>query len=1109
MSRWLLLALLLIPSVQAQEAGFREELRFAEALRARGDTDLALEHLKSLEKGASPELRKELPLEFAKTRLRLASDEPDPAKRLALYRDAQNDFSAFIAANPGHPRVGEAGLDIARVLNAAGKAELSQALLNPDPAEKKALSDKARATLVQAQARLKEAEKALGELRDALPKPDGIEDAAKKKAAERAIARAEADIQNTVFERAMNLFDQSETYLGGSNETAASKLVYESMDLLSKLAAGPATSPATWKAKAWQGRIIFQTETAEKARAKFSEVIDSTQPSAAEGRRLALYFRMLAIRDKPQPEDSKWAARGGYPGGTTGRLMFNGENWRRNYSRHLRTPEGFGTTYLLAQVYLGEAGSEKKISADKRNEYRARARQLLRELETTENEYSDRARRMKLGAMVDSGIFKKRIDDLRTWEDFYIRSQYEAFRMGANLLEEAEKAVKELPDLTKITDPKEKKKAEGEDKKARAELKRIQGLKAEDYAKIREGHIAAIRTCLRKALALPPAARPKGSAEPSTAKAVLAYWATQEGMRKGFAKAGAGDADLEEAARIGEELIRDDPRSPQASATAVYVLQAVGALLDGKRAARDEEGIAAGRERLNSLAAYVEDRWPTEAAGDMARYGLGLQLMREENYGEAIKKLETVSPGYGNYALVCFQIADAADKAMKDAEARPIPGDRPGDYKKRALLALERIPLAGLGTDPTANRFTVAGKARLGRMLFGYERYGQMKAIADELLPRLDKLPLGESDEQDKAFRNQLRNELTDLTLYAAFGIGATAAKAGDHQGAASALDPLVDALASKDDSPAKSRLLENKPLAMPIMTNALRSNMHLGKVERTDKVLAALDALNEGGGGTSVLEMLASLIRFQVEEVRKKGDAAALEKAKKDYTDLLDRRTKGLARTPELVRALAGCYSSMGKHAEAARELAPMATKAGDPADAAWLALRLTYIRELRLSKEPALMKEARKLIDAAMKTELHPRTKKPWGQNNLTAIKENGYLLQDEGKYGEAFALWEKILPQLAPHLKRGAGPMRDAFFEVYFNMTYCMLKFGMAKPEKAKRDEAVERTARQIIKLQENHADFGGGESEKRFLDLLAQEAALKAKYDELKKAKAPKK
>src|SRR5262245_54604413 len=212
MRRWLVLLALLVfaPSAFSQDVDYREELRFVEALRARGDVDLAEEMLKKLEATAPPAFKKELPLELAKTHLRQATEQPDLKKRRELYKQAQAELQAFITKNPGHPRVAEANLDIARVYNLSGKAELASARLKEDVAERKAAITNALASLKSANERLVSAEKALETIRDKLEKPDGIADPAKKKAAILALRRAEEDVNNITLERAVNLYDQAE-----------------------------------------------------------------------------------------------------------------------------------------------------------------------------------------------------------------------------------------------------------------------------------------------------------------------------------------------------------------------------------------------------------------------------------------------------------------------------------------------------------------------------------------------------------------------------------------------------------------------------------------------------------------------------------------------------------------------------------------------------------------------------------------------------------------------------------------------------------------------------------------------------------------------------------
>ncbi|MGL4550771.1 MAG: hypothetical protein ACRC33_06255, partial [Gemmataceae bacterium] len=823
----------------------------------------------------------------------------------ALYRTARADFERFIAGNAGHPRLQEATLEIARVLNAQGRTELGQALLSDDPKARAALAAQARATLVEGLARLNAAEKALAAARKALPDADGTDDPAQKKLAAQAIARADLEVKQTRFEMGMNLYDQSETYLGGSDEKA-SELLITAKKILDPLAGGETASPVTWKAMAWVGRIVAQIEKAEDGRAKFTQVMNGFKfPAAAEGIRLARYFRLLVIEKSPDPADvKKNTVVGGLPvAGIPGIILDAGERWLSEYARYQKTPEGYGMKFLLATTYLGQADANKKLDELNRTRYRTRARALLRDVETSENEFTDRARREKIRAIRAQGGFRRDVATLKTFEDCYVRAQYEASRLNVDPLRDKQEELKGLPDPAEVTDPKEKKAAAAARAAVEAEVKKLSEPGAAEKA--RKGHMTALKEALRRGLAMPEAKAMKPNAELANARMWLTFWCLQGG-------------ELDEAIRVGEEFIRNDPRPAQAGLTALSVLQAYGQQLDAKRAKFDEKEVADLRGRLFSLAGYVESRWGGEAAGNMARHTLGLQLMKEENFPEAVRKLSLVTPGYHSYALVCLQLADLCKKA-ETAGSEPIVGDRDAkDYRKRALLALERIPLEGLGADPFTNQVTVAGKVGLMRGLFAYRRYERMDAMAAELLPLVDKLRFNDEDDKNKTIKDQFRFDLTDLSLYAKYGLASAAFEAGDNAKAAALLDPVVDTLSKKEDSQVKANLQKNTRLASGALTVALKANLQIGKIDRTDLVLESLEQVagdGDANSGTATLQLLAFLIRGQVEDLRKKGEKADLDKATKGYTEILTKRTAKLKRTPDLIRALAACYSSMGQH--------------------------------------------------------------------------------------------------------------------------------------------------------------------------------------------------
>ncbi|MFM7150316.1 MAG: hypothetical protein ACKO23_10780, partial [Gemmataceae bacterium] len=518
---WIAVFLGLPGVVPAQpDASYREDLRFAEALRARGDNDLAMELLRKLSVNASPELTRELPLEFARTRLRLAGEDPDSNRRLNLYREARDDFRKFIESNAGHPRLAEARLDMARVLNLMGKTELQRSNLAADARTRADQAKTARTTLEEAARQLDAAAKALQAQLPGLPDPAKIEDPAQKKQAQADRTRLENEIKQTEFDQALNLYDQAATYATGTGDEAASNLLIEAKKRLDALAGGPANQPITWKARAWQGRILFETETAEKARAAFQSVLESGDSAAEEGIRLARYFRLLVLRDKPTEADRK--------AGVNNLVLEAANRWRNDYRRFHKTPEGMGLTFLLAETLLREADTNKKLGSQQVDRYRTDARNLLREVENRENEFTERARRLKIEAMVKQGLLKIDIAALKTFEECYVRAQFEQMQMN----QEANEAK----------DPKQ------------AESKKKQ-------------RVDAILNALGRGLALPETAKMKGNSDLDNARALYTFWALQSGRNA-------------EAIKVGEAFARDDPRSRQAEMAAVYALQAYGKILE-------------------------------------------------------------------------------------------------------------------------------------------------------------------------------------------------------------------------------------------------------------------------------------------------------------------------------------------------------------------------------------------------------------------------------------------------------------------------------------------------------------------------------------------------
>src|SRR5262249_35910925 len=144
----------------------------------------------------------------------------------------------------------------------------------------------------------------------------------------------------------------------------------------------------------------------------------------------------------------------------------------------------------------------------------------------------------------------------------------------------------------------------------------------------RKKRMATALLALDRALKMPEARQ--ATREVNNARALFAYYAL-----------GAGR--YQDAVRVGEDFARRDPRSPQAPLAAIYALEALAQdPAQREREASPPDALTGDRQRLLKLAAYMEERWPHETAGDVARFQSALLLLRdkEPRYPEIIRRLE-------------------------------------------------------------------------------------------------------------------------------------------------------------------------------------------------------------------------------------------------------------------------------------------------------------------------------------------------------------------------------------------------------------------------------------------------------------------------------------
>lgn len=1027
----------IVAGAQSQSPADLEDLRFIRELRERGDADLAMDLLSRLKKSPTPELAKALVLEEARTRLKAAADEPDTTKRLSQYAQAQADFQKYLAANPA---AFEVKADLAEVALLRGRTQLSRALLQDTPEGRDAEGAKARDILVQAGALLKqvadELDKQIVAAKDDTPQ----EKLAKK--------RLEAERLRIELAIGVNLFDQGQTYSKTHKDDKVllerGKRMEAAYKVLNKLAGMDNNSPYCWQAAAWAGRCLDETGEPKKARARFTTILEAPPSVAAEGQRLARYFRMLVIKDSPDPAVDKPSP--------SAILIDAATRWMADYPRHQKTQEAYGVRVLLAEIFTEQSAAaktpaEKKLGLDKAN-------RLLKEVEATENDFTDRAKKLKIQIIGASGGFTVPVATLDSFDKCFVRAQYEILQIGED--------AKKLPP----------------DQRKQAEKSRIQ----------------TVIEALDRALTFPEGKKP--GLEANNARALFSYYALNSGKYK-------------DAIRVGEEFARTDPRAAQAPMAAIYALESYSQELANREAmGATADELKEEKDRMLKLAQYMEERWPKETAGDVARFQLAAVMLREKNltdkYPEIIRRLEGVTPSFPGFARAQWELAQVAFQAERE-KAPPMPGDKPDGYRTRAMAALERIPEPAAGGDPQAAHLWLLARVRLTRELFKAKKYDLMQTAATNLRTKLPTLRTDADDKRNEAIRNQLSYEIEELLLYARYGLAEAAYAANQFQPVAAMLDPLVKELNEGKLPPMR----KNLQLGMALLGMDLKASVQLGQVPQAREVLKALSSLSaEAGAETSanaILGQLSVLIQQQVEDLRKKNNEANLKKAVDGFTAILDDIVKQTPNpTLKFAVQLARCYSNMDQHDKAAKQLAAIPDpKAG--ADAGlYKGARLMLVRELRMAQDPkdeknTKVEEARKVLDEVLGTDAKPN----WGKRDINALKENVMLLEAEKKYAQAALLANKLVKTLLPKVNTD-NTAKENYLECYYHVTYSFYKHSQGLDDAAKKEKELKEAAHQIVELEKKWENWGSDTSKKRFEELLAKEAPLKERVDQLKSA-----
>jgi hypothetical protein len=1046
-----LLFALFLPAVPLR-AEEMPHLEFVRSLRERRYPDLALEYLTRLAKNPPADIASILPLEMARARLDVAATTPDAGARLQLYTAARKELEAFLndPKNAGNPLLAAARSDVANVVRMQGKAAVEQL---KHSANKQAESLQVRKTLDEAATLLIGAEKSLKDQLVKYDDPKTAREKEEKKELEESYNRARLEL-------ALNYLDKVETYVGDLAQVGQARAgeVDKAITVLDKLAnQTDATNPVHAQARAWLGYCSFQKGENSKARDKLQDVIKDTGKAAQTGRRLARYFLIRVMLEKTEGKED--------PGTEM-------ENWLKDYAAFANTPEGNHVRFLLAERLFGQGSDPALKGSPKQKQLFTRAKSLFKDIEQTENEYTNQARMLKLGVLEAEGGLEKDVSKLTNFDDCWLRAQWEAKQLGEAL-----------------KDPKN----------------------AGKHKEISDAHFKTIVEALNKGLKLVGQKTPPEDV--NNARAFLAYaYLTKE--------------DYPAAVKAGEELAYAPSRTAQSSKGATYALMAYTQLVnDPVKYKLTPEQEKDYKDRLRKLAGFVAATWPNDPAADVAHHRLAMLLYKDaqdagkghpEKWAAVVNELAHIRPSYEEAIFAEYLLAMSAFQA--DSETKAGPGDK-HPFKERALQALKDMPALPANADPNLVHTYAQGKLALGQHLFQEKKFDEVEKNASAVLAQV-------KDQQfpDPATRDKMLSDLEGQVLFAKYFVADADYKAGKYDKVSAALAPVVADVKAKK----LGVLAKELQLRWALLGLALKSQVQQGNIAGAQDILAAIQGLGEkddaGNNATATLVQIIGMLKDQIQEIRRKGDKDKLAKTTASFGVFLDALAKNQEKnkTPEMTLLLASGYASVENHKKVLQILdeylkahpeEPAApAKKGEQPSMDRLRYELVKVMVIRALRQSGQVPDAWKKLDEIM----DPKEGKPgWGTKNVEALKEKNFLLM-EGRpakddptklvpqYGRAAEGWNGLVTTLQGQIGRGDARLKDQYFECYYNLVLSWYKHGQALKDDAKRVAAIKQAAQFILKLEEKYQDLGGDASKARFDELLKNEPTLKEQYDALKAA-----
>jgi hypothetical protein len=1110
-------------------------------LRENGLIDLAtlrLNELKDKPGLLPPELAPLVLFEIAKNKIEEAGRETDDARRDGLILQAREAFAAFIQAHPKHPRVAQANVEIARLAALQAKALLSRAARLEGDARAEEYS-KARPVFDTAITRYKQGTAALEEAIKKLPEGSAQTD-------ELTEAKHQAELDTAVLE-----FEKGRTFTTEGERPQRSAGIDRAKKMFSALADKYAGQRVGFLADVWAQQCDYENGDPRAAQVIARRATaQQGNKAAADAVRLAGFF---GIQHAFETDDGKDTT----PAGKYQRTDRAAEAWLKAYPEFRNTPEGLGALYRRgvmkeAQARLPggityaaqpkpKAGSKKEepeapAGAAKIVGITASAKALLeeankiyKELEASDNEYTERAHRRRLTNQLTIMEGEGKGSDplprsINTLEQGVLYAQVQQARMltprspdGKPL--EGDEADKEVNRRTRLA-------------------------------------IEFLERALQKAT---PRDDPRDVFE---AQMLLVLFLTRSDRAV-------------EAAVIGEALARNNPKAPKAATAAqlaVYAYNTALGKLKEKRA--PEEDQAADLTRIRKLGQFAVKTWPTDGPTDAIRHVLAFYQNRAKDLEGAWKTYSEITPGYPAAAqarlemgAVMFELVkpktEAEMKKYREVVAANITARAP--QWQATIKALQAVP-EPLETATTEAESWARAKTQLAQLYYMAADYEKVDGTIKGVVERIKKFTrLDPAKRDDLAFGARalrytgLQAKAADLIKAKEFAKVGEVADA-DLTAMKAELTGKADPKAAETAAPNLDRMRKAQQRFLIAVISAFIQDK---KADRANELLGLLE--KTGGSLESTVEVMKPIstgVRAQIDDLTKAGNKAEADGLRAAFAEFLDKlRGDDPGKLSNGVIVFLGQgYAAVDRHARAAELYETLLGKPNlEPVKKReYQFLQARAYRQAGdkegFEKATALMKEI-----VGNPIDPNPKAAKGWGYGNMAIRKEYNALLEDQKFFRPALDNWRKLTRErfprgLQPPVAKPVlanqdavlrlGPLverafhqplvrawfdfcfkgglanlstqrdneRNAYFDLYIETQRCSaLAYASQDPAKYKggqaaMDKGLENVAQGLFDLTSRNDDVSEA-NEDKIQDLLDKYPAAKKKYEALKAA-APK-